>query len=336
MAMAIKKLHASDSELAEITRNSLFITSASYEERCLTVPKAVADIPKKAIVFWVKNLFPQIEVNLGEIEKCIGSEKVRKVATDISDPVASASEIDQAIMMGLEGEDGADVVIDITTFTHEHLLFLIKSLALRKEKIKSLKCIYSGAAEYSYNEKDTSKWLSKGCAEVRSVVGYPGTIYPGVETVLIIVFGFEHERAECVREEMQPDSLYLGVGSSDSVTDDAHRAPLALFSWMFEDSLAMQQDVHKFSFEACNPEDAFSKLEEIIEKTPGCNHIIVPMNTKLSTLAVAAIGLRNPEVQLCYAQPETYNFEAYSKPGDVVHVFDGTQFLLGDFSSHGN
>ena len=51
MAMAIKKLHAVDPELAEITSNSLFITSASYEGRCLTVPKAVADSPKKAIVF---------------------------------------------------------------------------------------------------------------------------------------------------------------------------------------------------------------------------------------------------------------------------------------------
>ena len=332
MAMAIKKLHASDSELAEITRNSLFITSASYEERCLTVPKAVADIPKKAIVFWVKNLFPQIEVNLGEIEKCIGSERVYKVATDISNPVASASVIDQAVMKGLEGEDGVDVVIDITTFTHEHLLFLLKSLDSRKEKIKSLQCIYSGAAEYSYNEKDTNKWLSKGCAEVRSVVGYPGTIYPGVENVLMIVFGFEHERAECVIEEMQPDSLYLGVGSPDTATDDAHQAPLALFSRMLEASAAIHQSVHKFSFEACNPEDALIKLDEIIEKTPGCNHIIVPMNTKLSTLAVAAIGLRNPEVQICYAQPETYNFEAYSKPSDVVHVFDGTKFLLGDLS----
>lgn len=329
MAMAIKKLHAGDKELAEITRNSLFITSASYEGRCLTVPQAVADSPKKVIVFWVENLFPAIEVNLGKIEKWIGGEKVCKVATDISNPVASASAIDQAVMMGLNGEDGADVVIDITTFTHEHLLFLIKSLDARKEKIKSLKCIYSGATEYSYNEKDTSKWLSKGCAEVRSVVGYPGTIYPGVENVLIIVVGFEHERAECVMDEMVPDSLYLGLGEPDSVTDAAHRAPLLLFSKMLEESIAIRQNVHKFSFSANNPDDAFKQLKEVIDSTPNCNHIIVPMNTKLSTLAVAAIGLKNPEVQLCYAQPETYNFEAYSKPSDRIYLLDCADFIFG-------
>lgn len=329
MAMGIESLDASDPTFAKIARGSLFITSASYEVRCLTGARVVAGNPRKTIVFWVKDLYPTIEANLGEIEKCIGSECIAKVATNIADPIASASAIDQAIMEALDGNEAQDVLIDITTFTHEHLLFLLKSLSTRKEKIRSLMCMYSGASDYSYNEEGESKWLSKGCAEVRSVVGYPGMIYPGVENVLIIVVGFEHERAECVMDEMVPDSLYLGLGKPDSVTDAAHRAPLLLFSKMLEESIAIRQNVHKFSFSANNPDDAFRQLKEVIESTPNSNHIIVPMNTKLSTLAVAAIGLKNSDVQLCYAQPETYNFEAYSKPSGRIDMLDCADFIFG-------
>ena len=329
MSMGIERFDASDPTIAKIARGSLFMTSASYEARCLTGVRAVAGNPRKTIVFWVKDLFPAIEANLGEIEKRIGSKSITKVATDIADPIASASAIDQAVMAALDGNEAQDVLIDITTFTHEHLLFLLKSLSTRREKIKSLMCIYSGASDYSYNDDVERKWLSKGCTEVRSVVGYPGMIYPGVENVLIIVVGFEHERAECVMDEMVPDALYLGLGEPDSVTDAAHRAPLLLFNKMLEESIAIRQNVHKFSFSANNPDDAFKQLKEVIECTPNCNHIVVPMNTKLSTLAVAAIGLKNPEVQLCYAQPETYNFEAYSKPSNRIYLLDCADFIFG-------
>lgn len=327
--MSIERFHVSNPAMAKIASDSLFITSASYEERCLTGVRAVAGNLKKAVVFWVANLFSTIEENLTKIEQYIGSGKVRKVATDISNPIMSASVIDQEVMALLDDNEKHDVVIDITTFTHEHLLFLLKSISARKEKIGSLRCIYSGAADYAYNEEGEKKWLSKGCAEVRSVVGYPGMIYPGVENVLIILVGYEHERAECVMDEMSPDSLYIGFGTPDSVTADAHRAPLSLFRKMLEENIAIRQNVHSFSFSANDPDDALKQLTAVIANTPHCNHIIVPMNTKLSTLAVAAIGLRNPDVQICYAQPETYNFAAYSKPSDNIHFLEGAEFILG-------
>jgi hypothetical protein len=44
------------------------------------------------------------------------------------------------------------------------------------------------------------------------------------------------------------------------------------------------------------------------------------LNTKLSTVGVALAAIENPEIQICYAEPEEYNTDGYSKPGKEVTV----------------
>lgn len=327
--MSVDNYKISDPILAECAKDAIFITSASYESRCLTMSQLIGCRHKQAEVFWVKNLCPLIGRNLKEVRKFLGYDRVHDVATEISKPTESASAIDQAVRQLLSKKGDHKILIDVTTFTHEHLLFILKSLYDCRSQICELKCVYSGAKEYSYAEEGEKKWLSKGCAEIRSVIGYPGALYPREDNVLIIVVGLEHERAGYVVDDMSPDKLYLGFGKPDIITDKAHEVPRSQFEKMLAENIAIYQNVERFAFNACDPLDALEKLKTVLSRTPNCNHIIVPMNTKLSTLAVAALGLHNPAVQLCYAQPETYNFNAYSKAGNEVHMVDCTEFILG-------
>lgn len=324
--MEIRKYSQAEISLAMPRSSFVLITSASYEDRCLSLPRRIAGLPQKSIIFGVVDLCPEIMKNLEEMSKILRG--ARLVKTSISDPNKTAGIIDNEIQSIFKEGGGIDVVVDITTFTHEHLMFLVKSLYDSRDKINSLKCVYSGASDYSIAEKGMNKWLSKGCCDVRSVIGFPGLLYPGVDNVLIVIVGYEHERAGYVIDEMAPEQLCLGFGKPDSTTDDAHRTPMELFNRIVETNVAMRPCVHKFEFAANNPVEAFASIKNIVSMTPESNHVIVPMNTKLSTLAVAALALHDKNIQVCYAQPDTYNFTGYSIPNDTFHMFDATEFLL--------
>ena len=58
--------------------------------------------------------------------------------------------------------------------------------------------------------------------------------------------------------------------------------------------------------------------QEIVE----FNYIIVPLNTKISTVAVSLTSMNNSALHVCYAEPETSNFSAYSEPDDKFTMLD--------------
>src|SRR5699024_3770044 len=112
------------------------------------------------------------------------------------------------------------VFIDITTFTHETLLIL---LAIFREKFSytNVVCGYVNAKEYSYDcEDQKDKWLSRGIGEIRSVLGYSGVLKPSKKNLLMVIVGYEYERAVRIIEAVEPDFLSLGYGlPSDSTTE---------------------------------------------------------------------------------------------------------------------
>ena len=45
------------------------------------------------------------------------------------------------------------------------------------------------------NKNLEAKWLSRGIGEVRSILGYSGTLKPSRSNLLIVIVGYEYERA---------------------------------------------------------------------------------------------------------------------------------------------
>lgn len=213
------------------------------------------------------------------------------------------------------------ILVDITTFTHEMLLILLNVLWRKKDMYDSIEfVIILAAKEYCPDVIDSRKWLSKGCKEVRSVLGYPGLLVPKKQSCLIILVGFEHERASGLIDMVDPDQLFIGCGITQSacVTSEMHIGPMKEFEAMYKSLLASRANVSTFEFSAKDIVSTLDSVEKIVKETKEYNHIIVPMNTKISTLAVGMVALNDPSIQLCYAEPETYNFDNYSSPGDSL------------------
>ncbi len=298
--------------------NTALITCASFEERSLMVAQHIdAKMITHAFVFSTDST-PKIVEAKEKIEN-IFSDKSTVYLIQKNNPF---QHLERAYDMAQKIADSGikKILFDITTFTHEMLLILLSVIWRKKDLYDKIDFVYTGAKEYCPNVFDGGKWLSKGCKEVRSILGYPGLLVPKKPTCLIILVGFEHERASGLIDMVDPDQLFIGCGITQSahVISENHIGPMKEFEAMYKSLLSSRANVSTFEFSAKDMDSTLNSIKKIIEGTKEYNHIIVPMNTKISTLAIGIAALNDPSIQLCYAEPETYNFDNYSLTGDSV------------------
>lgn len=299
-----------------------YVCSASYEERTLMAANFVIEKspPKVSYVFHVTDCSGKIERASKTLAEVFPQSKC--IPTRLSDPLETAKAYSNVVDEIIERKI-KNVLVDVSTFTHEHLLIFLRILFDKRDAFLSVIAVYSHPGEYSPDRSDEEKWLSKGCREVRSVFGYPGMMIPGSPTALILLAGFEVSRACAVVSEMDPAILYIGKGVADDREKMIHQKPMEGFAKMVREFCATRDSVHEFDFFAKDIEKAEGCVNKILDSMPrDCNRVIVPMNSKISTIACARIAIMHPDVQLCYAQPETYNITSYSTVGNRITLLD--------------
>lgn len=292
-----------------------FICFASFESRCLSIPQAINQ--NKIVKTWIirNNYGRTAEANQSNLEiiknLSTNNEEIGfslKRSDKIADSIFEL--IKKLKMLHLE-----NIVVDISTFTHEVLLILIRALYISKNEFEKILFLYNGAEKYS-------EWLSKGCKDIRNVIGYPGYWNPSYKYHLIVLSGFEKERIAGLVEMLEPDSLSLGV-CSDS-TNDNHNNKILEYRETFDEwarNLQVIKKYEKFDFSCIYIEETIRNIEKIITSDSKMNYILAPLNTKLSTVAAGIVALRNEAVQLCYPIPEAYNIE-YALPSGNVTIVD--------------
>jgi hypothetical protein len=302
--------------------NSTFVCCSSFERRSLVIPNTVRNVAFSSVfVFQNTNFNVEIEKNATEIKYLYNNAVT--VDTKINDPLLTDAKIKEVISLLIKNNI-KNIIIDITTFTHEMLLVLLMNIYNKKQQFENIVCLYLGAKDYSINEQTTEKWLSKGCKQIRSVVGYPGKLIPGYPLCLIVLVGYEHERAAIMIEEIEPEYLVLGKGipSDESLTHPSHKAPMLHFQNLLENFISRRSETSFFDFSCSDLKSSYENLKCEISKRVGVNHIIIPLNTKISTLATGIVALNNKNIQICYGEPDTYNFEGYSTPDEYVTIMN--------------
>ncbi len=295
----------------------LFVGSASFESRCLSVPYSL-DVNHigRAIVGVNLTYKDVVDENFGLLRKHFADRMVElPLAAD--DPILSADKI--ASVVGPElSPTPKRIVIDVTAFTRESLLMLLGFLRPRVNSKDELFFVYAHAKEYSVGDPPDKKWLSKGLRDVRSVLGFPGRIIPSRKTHLIVLVGFEDDRALDLIRECEPSVVSLGFGDpSEEGTGPHHLTNLARFKKL----RSILGAVNEFSFRAYSPEGTRDGLRSQIDKFLGYNVIVAPMNTKISTIGAALLAFEDEAVQICYAPANIYNVSLYSSPDDDFYLF---------------
>jgi len=316
--MAFQKIALDALSSALPTRINVFICSASFEERSTVIPKAID--PSRvdhAIVCANKVTFTPLidQTAAGLLAMFSGRASLAEMSMD--NPLVIADHLQREMRKAGSGPNRT-YVADITSFTHEALLILFRVLQAMVTPSDSVICLYNGAADYSVGLPPDSKWLTKGVGEIRSVLGYPGEIVPTRRVHLIVLVGYEMERAERIIGQYEPSMLSLGYGSPlESISPPLHDLNKKFYSRLSD----RYRSVSEFTFSCEDPLAAKASVEKRVNAASGFNVFVAPMNTKLSTVGVALAAFDNPAIQLCYATAEQYNFSSYSIPSTNCYIF---------------
>jgi len=330
--MKIEKINI-DKIDSYVNSKIILIVCSSYEDRCLSIAQAIDSAKiEKALIAYNEDIAPYINKNCENLISLF-SNKSERVALNTNDPIKTADNLKTYLQANIKS--GCYILVDITTFTHESLLILIKLLDLITEGKSHVKFAYTGAKTYGVvpkkilKDKNKTKedisesiWLSKGIINIRNVLGFSGDIFPLRKTHLIILVGFEYERALELIKRYEPNYLSLGFGKAGGSISEKHHQANKKFHSLLTEIASNWQKVNSFEF-SCN--DPVETQKAIINQSrihPDTNVVVAPMNTKISTLGAYLANKENAAIQICYAKPLKYNYENYSTPGDTCYIID--------------
>lgn len=305
----------------EVTRDELIgqyseceiglVSCLSFEERSLVVPELLAGTKLRR---WLCILNEDIETDITDAQKRAAAIAVKAgisiefLNASKRDPVILA---DSMILTAATVSNDLTWIADITTMTHEMLFVIVAAADEIVEPWKDLQLIYNVAAQYSGDDETHSKWISRGIREVRSVIGYPGTWSPGEPTTLVALPGFDTERMRRVVEDVEPDRLIVGIACP---TGERHPWS-AEKNRLIAERLLATRDGHTFDYTALHPLAAIDAVLAQARDLTG-NVLLAPLNSKISSVAIAALARRRSDWQICYAPALVYN-PNYATPSDT-------------------
>ena len=163
----------------------LLICSASYEKRSIVAPLALpTDAAGMILVCANEDVQGAGKAHALQLVEHFGERAVRVTLSKVN-PVVIADTMMSNIREMAEDGKPLRCVVDITTFTHEALLILLKVLQISLPPLSEVTYIYTPAKDYDPGTPTKAKWLSRGLGAVRSVLGYPGTWLPSKKVLLL-------------------------------------------------------------------------------------------------------------------------------------------------------
>lgn len=303
---------------SSVEHYDMFICCSSFEERCLALASSISlDTIGTALVC---QYVEPAQLSLKNHKKLMDlmGDKATEVSFDKDSPLA----IYDTFYDVIQKRNPKSILLDISTFTRETILIAL--MLFRQDAFSEINVTlgYVPADRYSWANKDgiNETWLSKGVSEIRTVLGYAGSYSSLKKTLLVVLVGFEMERANILISNFEADKLYLGsVPPEESYNEELSNINKDNFKRL----VSLVGTCNTFEFSCRNLEQTHNVLKQIVEENrDNYNIIISPMNNKLSTLAVATVAFDYPEVQICYASTNQYNTEAYSSPTNKVVLFD--------------
>lgn len=301
---------------------SLVICSSSFESRWFQITKSLDSTHLEQILILQRSLEePAWGEGIDEIQSAHGN-KHRIIDIDLLEPSAIWKKLISDVLPLIQRQEKLTLV-DVTTLSHEAVVFFVSLIQLNGLSSK-VKFAYAGASAYltSNNEKDW--WLSRGVKDIRSILGFPGIIRPSQSSHLMILVGFEVERAKQLILRYEPSSISLGIGVqpySQEFLEKNNWYMKQIESFIETVGITVKQ-VSQFQFSCSDSQAAKESILEEANKFRCQNITVAPMNTKVSTIAAARAAIENDNLKLCYVEPLEYNKQYYSSPSDTVTLID--------------
>lgn len=299
---------------------SLLVCSSSFEDRWYQIAKNIkTDKLSHVVILQRGSESPAWAKGIAEIND-LHKEKTKVLDIACNKPTELWKTLSVEIVPLIKSQSLL-TLIDITTFTHETVVMFVA--LIKGEGLSKKVCLaYAGAKAYFVSEDRSDWWLSRGVKDIRSILGFPGLIRPSKKSHLIILVGFETERAKELIVQYEPVSISLGIGIEPYSQEffeknNWFKEQLAEFINSIGNSV---REVSEFNFSCSDCQSAKDAILLEASKFSDFNITIAPMNTKVSTVAAACAAIENEALKLCYVEPFEYNREYYSSPGDALTI----------------
>lgn len=300
---------------------NVFMASASYEDRSLSIMEQLEYINfnHKFVSYSSPHSFI-IQDNLSIFKK----NDFTPIEVNNTNQIETVNNLLSVLNSVLSEDPNSSFLIDISTFTRQTLLILLRLLRNSLSSNNKIQFLYTPAKEYSIGLSYADKWLTRGVLGVSSVFGFSGIIKPSRPYHLIVLMGFEVERALALIESYEPSKITIGYAKKcDSVSEEFYE----LNKNKFEQLLSEFPIAQPFEFSCINVEDSNKELLLQVQKYDDYNTVIAPMNNKISTIACAQAAFVNSAIQLAIALPAIYNYKNYSIPSDKCYLVEIPNFI---------
>jgi hypothetical protein len=331
----MKNVFVSDLSAHFQADDCLFVVGLGFDLRGLESLKYVGESTASQAVGLLNPKRPDIDQLLHlELFHSLSSKEAQLIGLGSENLVEVVDEL-QSFLAAASGSYST-ILVDITSISHELLVALI-GLFVMEGLVKNVTLIYTVASQYSFNTEVDKKWLSRGVTEIRSVLGFPGLMLPSKSLHLIIMAGFEFERAAEVISRFEPAKLTIAHGSSTQSVSPEHYASNKSYVEDIQKFLVSRgvlfEDIGTFEFSCLDPYLSSQQILDYVSGLVDDNIILCPLNTKMSTVGAAIAGLSWPRMQICYAQAAEYNLDGYAKPGEriVLVSLEDFNISLEDF-----
>ena len=291
-------------------QTEVFIGCASFEDRCLGALSLLS--PKYRFAHSYLCIYDDFsEARQSNVRAM--TESLQKhgplstVEVSEGNPSRSIAELLTQVR-SLASKSDARVTLDISTFTKRHLLMLLHALD-DAGLWDSLRLLYTEPKDYVV---DLYLPMSMGIKEVASIPGFSNLRPADKPVLLVIMLGYEGDRAMALFQTIEPNETVLLVPRPayriewEGRTEDLNRQ---LVSLLGQDAIAYA--------DPRDPLQVKTALANVIGSrypTTDWTCLVSPLGTKPQTVGLYSFWRESPDsCAVIYAQPLIHNERYYSE-----------------------
>ncbi len=309
--MSIRKYSWTDNDFSilpinDSMKDDLFVSCIGYEPRTLAVLKKLDQQyrAKCALLFANEEVakFRTLTNYLAEANQMCTTgnyfDKCEMHNLSIDNPTRIVKEIG-GLLTQYEGE--LNITIDTTTFPRNELLVALYFLR-HSQKVKKLRLLYVSPLKYG-------RWLSRGYRHFSLLLFFEGPSTFEKSIALLILTGFEKERAISLIEDIEPASIFLALAEpgTDPHFEEQSKETLK------EIKARGTAEADVISIPGNDPFKCKEILEDLIaKKSSEYDFYVAPIGPKLAVVCLYLAYEHNPNFRIVYPQTMAYNVEHYS------------------------
>jgi hypothetical protein len=342
------------SSIDERQKDDLFIACASFEERSTGLANCMTgNYRVKRSAIYVNSEFQELRATRESINAI--ETKLRNASDDYiglrvgswADAIKQFQVLRELIAPTGVSNEPTRVTVDITTFNRESLLACLTILhwaypkgavrlgyispkeynpaarvALRALELEAARTQTEGFEQHvSASETHKHLWLSRGFRCIRNAIGFPGLQRQNLPALLILLPGYEIERALTIVNAIEPAQVMLGR-PIDATRDMFYDRSLEAKAQMVK-LFKSRQPVREFDFSCKSIDTTLRSISEIAATYYKTHNIyMTSLSTKPTVVAMFLAALKYNTVQITCSVPRDYNIDDYSTGMHEVSFFN--------------